>query len=169
MNLTKNLFTKKFFSTKTKAIDFNITLNNGMKMPRVGLGTYEVKDLPNIVYNSIKDGVRSIDTAWYYKNEKQVGEGVKKAINDGLVKREDLFIITKVWPSHKRRVEESMKESLTNLGLDYVDLYLDHCPIPIYNDPKTGIDTEPIPIHEFWPVMEGLVKKGLTRSLAGCC
>jgi D-xylose reductase len=163
MNFTR--FSKKFFSTKTKSIDFTITLNNGMKMPRVGLGTYEVKDLSNIVHSSIKDGVRLIDTAWFYKNEKQVGEGIKKAIGDGLVKREDLFIITKVWPSHKHKVEESMKESLTNLGLDYVDLYLDHWPIPVYNDPKTGVDTKPIPLHEFWPVMESLVEKGLTRSL----
>jgi diketogulonate reductase-like aldo/keto reductase len=122
---------------ENKGIDFYIELNNGIKMPRVGLGTYEVKDLSNIVYSSIKDGVRLIDTA--YKNEKEVGEGIKKAIDEGLVKREDLFIITKVWPSHKHKVEESIRESLSNLGLDYVDLYLDHWPIPVYNDPKTGL------------------------------
>ena len=74
-----------------------ITLNNGLNMPLVGLGTYAIKGIENIVYESIKDGVRLIDTASCYENEKEVGEGINKAISEGIVKREELFIVTKIF------------------------------------------------------------------------
>jgi D-xylose reductase len=146
-------------------IDFYIELNNGIKMPRVGLGTNAIKDLATVIHQSIKDGVRLIDTARFYKNEKEVGEGIKRAIDEGICKREDLFIVTKVWPSYKRKAEESIKESLADLGLDYVDLFLDHWPLNFYSDKEAGIEVEPYPLHQFWPTMEDLVHKGLTKSL----
>jgi D-xylose reductase len=145
--------------------NFYVELNNGIKMPRLGLGTALVQDVANIAYHSIKDGVRLIDTAWFYKNEKEVGVGVKKAIDEGIVKREDLFIVTKVWPCFKDNPEACLQESLTKLGLDYVDLLLDHWPYNFYYDKETGKEVGPVPLHVFWPMMEELVTKGLTRSI----
>jgi D-xylose reductase len=144
-------------------INFFIKLNNGIQMPRVGLGTYAVKDLPGIIHSSIKDGLRMIDTAWFYKNEKEVGKGVKRAISDGLVKREELFVVTKVWPVFKDNPEGSLKESLSNLDLEYVDLVLDHWSYNFYHGKEKQVG--PVPLHVFWSNMEGLVNKGLTRSI----
>jgi diketogulonate reductase-like aldo/keto reductase len=139
-------------------------LNNGLSMPRIGLGTSDVKDLANIVYESIKDGVRMIDTAHIYRNEKEVGEGINKAINENLVKREDLFVITKIWYYHKSDPEKAIRESLEKLNLSYVDLYLDHWPISTFISNVNG-ERVNNSIHKFWPKMENLVKIGLTKSI----
>ena len=73
----------------------SIKLHSGQEMPIFGLGTFLVKDVDNIVYQSIKQGVRLIDTASRYQNEKEVGDGINKAIQEGIVKREELFVVTK--------------------------------------------------------------------------
>ena len=107
-----------------------ITLNNGIKMPQVGYGVYKVTE--NETYDSvlaaIEAGYRAIDTAQYYFNEEEVG----RAIKDCGVPREDLFITTKVWNSHQGREKtlEAFENSMTKLGLDYLDLYLIHWPAP---------------------------------------
>jgi diketogulonate reductase-like aldo/keto reductase len=74
-------------------------LNNGMWMPKVGLGTYRIKDKDTLVKAIVDVGYRHIDTALYYENEDVIGEAIKEAIqkSDGKVKREDLFIVTKIW------------------------------------------------------------------------
>ena len=77
----------------------------------------------------IKVGYRHIDAALCYGNENEVGQGIKEAIDSGIVKREDLFVTTKLWCSFHARVEEGLQQSLTDLGLDYVDLYLMHWPL----------------------------------------
>ena len=92
-------------------------LNNGLEIPIMGLGTTRIrnledsnnsmsaedrsKDVEDVVYNSIKHGVRLIDTASKYENEVEVGKGIKRAIDEGIVKREDLFVISKMWPDEK--------------------------------------------------------------------
>lgn len=81
------------------------------------------------VYHAIKVGYRHIDTALAYSNEVDVGKGIKAAIDDGLVKREDLFVTTKLWCIYANRVEEGLETSLKALNLDYVDLYLVHWPV----------------------------------------
>ena len=73
--------------------------------PKIGLGTCNLKEIEQVVYQSIKDGVRLIDTASKYENEEQVGKGIKKAIDEGIVKREDLFIVTKCWIDEKKDPE----------------------------------------------------------------
>lgn len=143
-------------------IPFNIKLNNGYEMPRMGLGTYAVKNLDEIVYQSIKDGIRMIDTAKLYENEKEVGLGIKRAIEDKLVTREELFVVTKLWVNQKHEPELAIKQSLANLGLDYVDLYLDHFPQWIYERDGNMMST---PMHILWKKMEDLVKKGYTKSI----
>ena len=140
-------------------------LNNGMKMPYIGLGSSRISNIVEVVCTSIKDGLRLIDTAFYYKNEDQVGEGIKKALDEGLCKREDLFVIGKLWIEHKNDPEKAIKDTLAKLKLDYLDMYLDHWPSG-NNYTKEGVIKHPS-IYELWPKMEDLVNKGLTKSI-GC-
>ena len=101
-------------------------LNNGIDMPYIGLGTSRINNIIDVVYGSIKDGVRLIDTAFKYGNEEEIGKGIKKALDDGLCKREDLFIIGKIWITHRNDPEKAIKDTLQKLNLTYLDLYLDH-------------------------------------------
>ena len=141
----------------------NINLNNGHTIPIIGLGTGSYEKTEEIVYQSIKDGTRLIDTASAYKNEVEVGKGIKRAIDEGIVKREDLFIITKCGLNEKEDPEKALKSSLERLNLPYVDLYLDHWPSgKCYTGEK---DLKLISIKDFWPKMESLVEKGLTKSI----
>ena len=109
-----------------------ITLNNGNKIPQVGLGTWQNKNSEatvNSVYQAIKTGYRHIDTAAIYCNEREVGLAIKKAIAEGIVKREDLYVVTKLWCTQHRSAQQAIKQSLERLQLDYVDLYLMHIPV----------------------------------------
>ena len=140
-----------------------LELNNGLTCPVIGLGTGYYENTNNIIYNSIKNGIRLIDTASFYKNEEEVGKGIKQAIDEGIIKREDLFVITKCWLDEKDDPEKALKSSLKRLNLTYVDLYLDHWPSgKSYN---TEFKCKLVSIGEFWPKMESLVEKGLTKSL----
>ncbi len=110
-----------------------VTLNNGNEMPAVGYGTFRVKDsneLSDMVAVAIKEGYRHIDTAHIYQNEESVGLGIKKAIDEGLVTREELFVTSKVWNDGLTYDETiaAYEESLRKLGLDYLDLYIIHWP-----------------------------------------
>ena len=103
--------------------------SQGAKIPSIGLGTaYINSDISELVYSSIKDGTRLIDTAAVYGSEEGVGKGVKKAIKEGIVKREDLFITTKLSKYEMSNPEACIKKSLKQLDMDYVDLYLIHWP-----------------------------------------
>ena len=97
------------------------TLIYGIEIPYLGLGTSRISDPINIVYNSIKNGLRLIDAAFKYGNEKEVGEGIKKAIDEGLCKREDLFIIGKIWLFEREDPEKAIKSALNRLQLKYLD------------------------------------------------
>ena len=112
------------FDTKT------VTLNSGYEMPIIGLGTWTQNDeeTANSVYYALEDGYRLIDTAQYYGNEYGVGEGLKRAIDDGIVTREEVFITTKIMPSSYNNAYNSIDESLERLGVDYIDLLLIHQP-----------------------------------------
>ena len=112
------------FDTKT------VTLNSGYEMPILGLGTWtqDDKETANSVYYALKDGYRLIDTAQYYGNEKGVGDGLKRAIDDGIVTRDEIFITTKIMPSSYNNAYYFIDESLKKLGVDYIDLLLIHQP-----------------------------------------
>ena len=112
------------FDTKT------VTLNSGYEMPIIGLGTWTQNDeeTANSVYYALEDDYRLIDTAQYYGNERGVGEGLRRAIDDGIVTREEVFITTKIMPSSYNNAYNSIDESLERLGVDYIDLLLIHQP-----------------------------------------
>lgn len=111
----------------------SITLRTGRVMPKLGLGLWKVpKDVcPDTVYNAIKNGYRLLDGAADYGNEAEVGQGIKRAIDDGVVTRADLFITTKLWNTNHRpeHVKQACQKSMSDLGIDYIDLYLIHFPI----------------------------------------
>ncbi|GAD93749.1 glycerol dehydrogenase [Paecilomyces variotii No. 5] len=106
-------------------------LNTGAEIPALGLGTWQSGpgEVERAVSHAISVGYRHIDTAFCYQNEQEVGNGLKEAFASGKVKREDVFVTTKLWCSYHTRVEEALDLSLKNLGLDYVDLYLMHWPL----------------------------------------
>ena len=139
------------------------TLNSGYQCPILGLGTSEMKDVSQVIYASIKDGTRLIDTAAMYENEEEIGKGINQAITDGIVKREDLFIITKLNICDRENPEEAIKLSLKKLNLSYVDLYLDHWPMFIHI--KEGQIIKKAPMHVVWEKMESFVEKGYTKSI----
>lgn len=113
-----------------------IKLANGIEIPMQGFGVFQVPagDTETVVLDAIKTGYRLIDTAYSYGNEKAVGEAVKKAIDLGLVKREELFITTKAYIQQMgyEKTLAAFNESLGKLGLDYLDLYLIHMPFGNY-------------------------------------
>ena len=139
--------------------------SNGAKIPTVGLGTaFMTVDISEIVYSSIKDGTRLIDTASKYGSEEGVGKGIKRAIDEGIVKREDLFVTTKLANYEITDPEAAIKRSLKTLGLDYIDLYLEHWPKFFqYNEKGEKVDL--VPMHKIWPIMESLVEKGYTKYI----
>ncbi|XP_051133833.1 NADP-dependent D-sorbitol-6-phosphate dehydrogenase-like [Andrographis paniculata] len=155
-----------------------ITLSSGFKMPVVGLGVWRVegKEIKDLISNAVKIGYRHFDCAADYKNEAEVGDALKEVIQAGLVKREDLFITTKLWNSDHGHVVEACKDSLKKLRLDYLDLYLVHFPVAtrhtgvgttdsaLADDGVLDIDTT-ISLETTWHAMEDLVSMGLVKSI----
>ena len=138
---------------------------NGAKVPSIGLGTaFMTSDIAEVVYSSIKDGTRLIDTASKYGSEEGVGKGIKRAIDEGIVKREDLFVTTKLANYEKKDPESAIKQSLKTLGLDYVDLYLEHWP-KFFDYEENNNKINMMPMHKIWPLMENLVEKGYTKYI----
>lgn len=128
------------------ATEFSFDLNDGNKIPALGIGTVPPEDpsqVKEIVITAVKAGFRLIDTAWYYGTEKYIGEALKELFDEGVVKREDLFITTKVWHSFWHNPEKSLDKSLSDLGIDYVDLFLQHWPICLKGGPD-GTPSKPM-------------------------
>ncbi len=113
-----------------------VTLSNGVKMPKNGYGVYQIskQDCKRCVLDAIKVGYRLIDTAQSYFNEEEVGDAIQEAISDGLVKREELFITSKVWIDNYgyEKCKKSVLESMKKLKVDYIDLMLLHQPFADY-------------------------------------
>ena len=110
----------------------SINLRNGKEMPILGLGTSKSNhnDLIEAIKFAIDQGYRLIDCAWRYGNLEAVGKAIRAKIEDGTVKREELFVTTKLWKSFMRKehIEECLDLSLKKLGLEYIDLFLIHFP-----------------------------------------
>lgn len=105
------------------------TLSNDLKMPLLGIGTFMIspEDAEVSVYKALKNGYRLIDTANAYMNEAAVGKAMKRAIAEGVVKREEIFLSTKLWPTLYES-DTAVEETLSRLGTDYVDLLFIHQP-----------------------------------------
>jgi len=154
-----------------------ISLQSGGLMPYVGYGTWKVQgeDLEKSLENALESGYRHIDTATAYENEEVIGEVLQKWITDGKLKREDLFITTKLPPMGVRPegVERFLSESLKKLKVDYVDLYLIHTPFtfqeggdlhPFDEDGNIMIDTSTDHL-TVWKKMEEQVDAGKTKAI----
>jgi len=132
---------------------------NGRTMPKIGLGTYRVKDSDECresVKHAIEQGYRSIDTAMIYGNEKTVGQGIKEGLKSTGLSREDLFITSKLWLTDfgRQNVEEAYRQSVEKLGLDYLDLYLMHWP-----------GTNEAVMIDSWRGMEDLYKQNQVKNI----
>lgn len=152
-----------------------ITLNNGRSIPTVGLGTWKSKpgEVANAVKTAIQAGYRHIDCAAVYGNEKEVGEALKSCIGS-TVSREDLFITSKLWNTkhNPSDVRPALMDTLADLGLDYLDLYLIHWPIALKDgDERFPKDDGGKLIYAYhdpcdtWQAMEALVNNGLVRAI----
>ena len=130
-----------------------VLLNSGYEMPIIGLGTWTLKgdEAENSVYLALKSGMRLIDTARYYGNEAAVGRGLQKAIDEGIVTREEVFITTKIYGGNYERAGGIIDDALKDLNLDYIDLLLIHQP---------GYDDEGV-----YKAMEEAVAAGKLRSI----
>ncbi|KAK3354481.1 NADP-dependent oxidoreductase domain-containing protein [Neurospora tetraspora] len=152
-------------------------LNTGADIPALGLGTWQGEStlVKDAVVAALKAGYRLIDTAYCYGNEEHVGAGLKEAFDQGIVKREDVFVVTKLWATYASRAEVGLEKSLRNLGLEYVDLFLVHWPLLM--NPEGNDDRFPkLPNGErdilrdyshiqIWKNMEKLVESGKTKAI----
>lgn len=116
------------------SIQNTVTLHNGKHMPALGLGVFKVEEGPDLVQavkSAVAHGYRSIDTAAIYGNERGVGEGIREALQDNQITREELFVTSKVWNADLgyESTLAAYEASLSRLGLDHLDLYLIHWPV----------------------------------------
>ncbi|KAL4072383.1 NADP-dependent oxidoreductase domain-containing protein [Scleroderma yunnanense] len=150
-----------------------INLNHGKSIPVIGLGTWQSKpnEVARAVEIALRSGYRHIDCAWVYGNEKEVGEGLRASG----VPRCEVFITSKLWGTYHRRAEECLNDTLEKLGIDYLDLYLIHWPVPMNangNHPLfptrpdgTRDRDESWDITQTWKSMEEILKKGKVKSI----
>ncbi|KAJ6634931.1 Aldo-keto reductase family 1 member A1-A [Pseudolycoriella hygida] len=167
----------------------SVRLNNGLEMPVIGLGTYLANEgeCERAVRDAIDAGYRHIDTAYLYGNEKEVGNAIRSKIDEGAIRREDVFIVTKLWNTFHRpdQVEKAFQKSFENLNLTYIDLYLIHFPLAYKQVHKDGSDRTPQSVDDVnlfpnvngrpvyddidyvdtWRAMEGLLQTGNVRSI----
>ncbi|MEL7297031.1 MAG: aldo/keto reductase [Pseudomonadota bacterium] len=158
------------------------------QMPSVGLGIWKIDkpDTATAISTALDVGYRHIDSAADYGNEREAGEGIRHAIQQGVVSRDDLWVTSKLWNTYHRKehVRAACERTLSDLGLDYLDLYLIHFPIALqfvpfeerypaewFRDPDAAnpsMQLDNVPLHETWEAMESLVDAGLVRKIGVC-
>ncbi len=166
----------------------SIDMKWGAKFPTVGFGFWKVEKekTADVCRSAIEVGYRHLDCACDYGNEVEVGQGIAKAIDDGLCEREDLWVTSKLWNTYHaaQHVRQACEKTLDDLGLDYLDLYLIHFPIaqrfvPFETAYPPGwffdenaanpvIEEARVPVSETWEAMEELAKSGLVRNIGIC-
>lgn len=165
-------------------VEQNITLNTGTKMPIIGLGTWKsepTKVGQAVEYALLEADYKHVDCAAIYRNEQEIGQAFNQVFTAERIKREDIFITSKLWNTNhaKANVEKACRQTLKDLQLDYLDLYLMHWGLAIASDDEqTGrnmrgepldkngfLITVPISVRETWEAMEVLVQKGLVKNI----
>ena len=157
-------------------------------MPRIGFGLWKIprEETAAAVVEAIRAGYRHFDNAADYANEAEAGEGLARAIDEGLVTRDEVWITSKLWNTfhHPEHVEEACRKSLNDLRVECLDLFLIHFPIALeyvpietryppewLHDPDAAeprMKRAPVPLHQTWMAMEALVKKGLVNRIGVC-
>jgi alcohol dehydrogenase (NADP+) len=158
-----------------------LVLPDGTLMPQAAMGTFHsdnpdlIEIMEDVIVESIRLGYRHIDCATAYQNEEVSGRAITKAVRLGLVKREELFVLSKLWNKHMslEEVVPACEDSLKKLGLDYLDMYVVHWPWPNFHVPGASGDAQndhAVPyIHEdfmkVWDKMAELKKRGLVKNI----
>lgn len=150
-----------------------LIFNNGDTMPALGLGTWQAPrgEVGQAVREAIRIGYRHIDCAAIYGNEKEVGEALQSAFEAGEVRREELWITSKLWNTkhEKAKVRPALEKTLADLRLDYLDLYLIHWPVVLKDIvphvPNQFVPLDEMPIADTWEGMEDCLEAGLTRHI----
>lgn len=156
-------------------------LNNGISIPQVGFGCWKLarETAAQQIYDAIEAGYRLFDGAMDYGNEKEVGEGIAKAIEAGLCTRDELTVVSKLWNNfhHPKSVSLAIDKILGDLGLDYLDVLYIHFPIaqkfvpfekkypPNFYCGESGWQFEDVPLLDTWRAMENLVSIGKVKSI----
>jgi len=145
------------------------TLPSGSKMPALGLGTW--KAAPGVVGAAVKEalkiGYRHVDCAAIYENEEEVGNALKECFDEGIVKREELFITSKLWCSNYEpvNVRPALEKQLKDLQIDYLDLYLMHWPVAKTQDNKKFLSLEELPPAKTFAAMKECLDAGLVKNI----
>jgi diketogulonate reductase-like aldo/keto reductase len=155
-----------------------ITLDTGNTIPCIGLGTFgsdtvAAQAVASTVRKAIDAGYRFFDCASVYGNEKEIGAAVTDALMSGFLKREELWISSKVWNDMHGNVADSCRQSLDDLQTDYLDLYFVHWPFPNYHPPKCDVSSRSSNARPYvhdrfmntWRQMERLQKAGLVKNI----
>lgn len=165
-----------------------ISVRDGGQFPSIGLGTWKIPDevLPTLIPEAVGLGYRHFDCACDYGNEVAVGEGIRNALGGGGVSRDDLWITSKLWNTfhHPDHVRAACERSLSDLGLDELDLYLVHFPVTLayvpfeeryppgwFFDPDAenpSMKHVDVPYADTWGAMEGLAEAGLVKRIGVC-
>ena len=165
-----------------------IRLADGASMPGVGLGLWKISrdKTPGLVLDAIEAGYRHLDSAADYGNEAEAGEGIRRALAAGHCRREDLWVTSKLWNTyhHPDHVRPACERSLSDLGVDYLDLYLVHFPISLryvdfaeryppewFFDPaarRPVMEIASVPLSDTWAAMEDLIEQGLVKRIGVC-
>jgi len=153
----------------------NLFFTNGDALPILGLGTWKSQpgEVRKAVFWAIKSGYRHLDCASIYQNEKEVGQGIADAMAEGLVKRHELFVTSKLWNSSHRYedVHPALEKTLTDLRLDYLDLYLVHWPISykpgvVFATQREEYYTyQDVPLSQTWEAMQVQKQSGLAKHI----
>ena len=169
-------------------MEASIRLADGASMPRVGLGLWKIaRDrTAGLVLDAIEAGYRHLDSAADYGNEPEAGEGIRQALAAGHCRREDLWVTSKLWNTyhHPDHIRPACERTLSDLGVDYLDLYLVHFPISLryvdfaeryppewFFDPaarRPVMELAPVPLSDTWAAMEELVEQGLVKRIGVC-
>ncbi|KFO18951.1 aldo-keto reductase family 1 member C4 [Fukomys damarensis] len=157
----------------------SVALNDGHVIPVLGFGTALHSKVPKsktveVIKLAINAGFRHFDCAYCYRNEEEVGLAIRSKIEDGTVKREDIFYTSKLWPTFSRPelVQPALKMSLKKLQLDYIDLYLIHFPTPVQpgedllpKDEHGKLLCDTVDLCDTWEAMEKCKELGLAKSI----